>query len=123
MRPCARDLRLGEELLCPLAAEPRMNAGDELDGLLDPEPSGQNRDIGDERGLGHQLGARGERLAAEHLELAFIGGESEYGAQGRGLAGAVRTDEPDDAAGLHGKIDVVESDLRTESLGEAARLN
>ena len=38
----------------------------------------------------------------------------------RGLAGAVRTDEPDDAAGLDREIDVVERDVRAVFLGQVA---
>ena len=62
--------------------------------------AGQHRDVGDEAGVVHERGAFAKRFAAQHLQLPFVGGESEDGAQSAGLAGAVRADEADDAARL-----------------------
>ena len=60
----------------------------------------------------HECGAFAKRLAAQHLQLSLVGGQSQDGAQGGGLAGSVRADEPDDAAGLHGKVGAIERNVR-----------
>ena len=102
----------------PVAAESRMHAGDEVDGLIDPQPAGQHRDVGNEAGIVHERGAFAKRLAAQHVEPPFIGGETEDGAQRAGLARAVRADEADDAPGFHGKIGAIERNVRAVFLGQ-----
>jgi hypothetical protein len=42
-----------------------MNAGDEVDGLVDTQPARQHRDVGDETGVAHEVGALAHRLATE----------------------------------------------------------
>jgi hypothetical protein len=76
------------------------------------QPGRQHRDVRDEAGLMHEQGALAERLAAEHLQLALVGGEPQHGAQRAGLAGAVRTDEADDASRLDGEVGSIERDER-----------
>src|ERR1700730_12072491 len=49
---------------------------------------------------------------------ALVWGEPQIVSQRGGLSGAVRSDEPDDAAGLDREIDVVERDLFTVVLRE-----
>jgi len=66
----------------------------------------------------HERRAFTKRLAAQHLELSFVGDEAEDGTERRGLAGAVRADEADDAAGLHGEIGTVQRDMRAVLFGE-----
>ena len=97
----------------PVAAKSRMHAGDEIDGLIDAQPGGQHRDVGDEAGVMHQRGALAQRLATQHLQLPFVGGQPQDGAQRGGLTGAVRADEPDDAAGFDREIGAIQRDVRS----------
>ena len=53
---------LRQQRLRAVAAESRVHAGDEIDGLIDPQPGGQHGDIGDETGLAHQRGALAETV-------------------------------------------------------------
>ncbi len=75
-----------------------MDSCDEVDCLIDAQPSRQHGDVGDEAGVVHEIGALGERLTAQDLEPAYVSGQAENGAQCGGFSGAVRADEPDDAA-------------------------
>ena len=54
------------------------------------------------------------------FELALIGGEAEDRVEGGGLAGAVGTDEPEDAALFDAQVDAVQGDGRAEGLAQAA---
>src|SRR5258708_12236805 len=60
----------------------------------------------------HECGAFAKWLVTQHVQLPLVGGEAQDGAQSGGLAGAVRTDEADDAAGLHGEIGAIQRDMR-----------
>ena len=77
-----------------------MYAGDEVDRLIDLEPGRHHGDVRDEARLVHECRAIAKGLATQHRQLALVGREAEYGAQRRGLAGAVRSDETDDPPGL-----------------------
>src|SRR5258708_25375957 len=98
--PLAGDLGLREECHGAIAAESGMNAGHEIDGLVDAQPRGQHCHVGDEAAFVHQLGAVAKRFAAQYGQMTFIIGEPQNGAQSAGFAGAVGTDESDDTARL-----------------------
>ena len=68
----------------------------------------------------HQLGALLARIEAEHGQIAFDGGETQDRLQRSGLAGAVRTDQSDDAARFDVETHAVESHRRTVALGDVA---
>ncbi len=57
----------------PVAAKSRMHAGDEVDGLIDPQPCRQHGDVGDEAGVAHERGPLANGSRPEHLQLPFIG--------------------------------------------------
>src|SRR5574337_21361 len=90
------------------AAEARMHRFHVLDGVLDLEPARQRGHVGDEAHVVHHPGAALARIMAEHIQLAVEIGEPENGLERRGLAGAVRADQADDAAFLDVEIYLVE---------------
>src|SRR5437588_595597 len=103
--------------------EARVHAVDEIERLPDPQPARQHRHVGDEAHLAHQLIALRARIEPEHGELPAEGGEPENRLERRGLPGAVRTDEPDDAAGLDREAHPVQGARGAVTLGESTRLN
>ena len=76
-----------------------MHAGDELDRLADADPARQHGHVGDEADVLHQFVALGARVEAEHPQIALEGDQAQHRLQRGGLAGAVRADQADDAAG------------------------
>ena len=96
---------------------------DEVDRLPDAQPGGEHRDVGDEARLAHERRPVAERLTTEHAKLALVAGESQHGPQGGGLAGAVRTDQTDDAARLDDETHVIERHERAVFLGQAGGTN
>ena len=113
----------GQEALRLRAIESRMHAGDVVERLRDPHPARQHGDVGDEADVAHELIALGPGVAAEHLQLALVGGEAEDRVERGGLAGAVGTDEAEDAALFDAQVDAVERDGRAEGLAQAARFD
>src|SRR6185503_6918348 len=63
------------------------------------------------------------RISPEHAQVSLVGRETDNRVQRGGLAGAVGTDQPDDAALLDLQIDAVEGDGRAVRLVEAASLD
>ena len=116
----ALDGGLRQKTLGLRAVESRMDAGDVVERLRDPHPARQHGDVGDEADVAHQLIALGPRIAAEHLQLALVGGEAEDRVERGGLAGAVGADEPEDAAFFDAQVDAVQRDGRAEGLAQAA---
>ncbi len=100
--------------------ESRMHAADVVERLRDPEPAGQHGDVGDETDVAHELVALVPGVASEHLQLTLIRSEAEKRVDRGGLARAVGTDEPEDAALFDTQIEAVEGDGRPEGLAEAA---
>ena len=80
----------------------------------DADPARQHRDVGDEADVLHEPVALVVGVEAEHRELAVEAREAEQGLERGRLAGAVRADQPDDAAGLDVEIHVVECARRAE---------
>ena len=106
-----------------LAIEARMHAGDEVDRLRNLQPARQHRDIGDEAHLFHERVALRARIEPQHLELAVERREAEDGLDHRGLAGAVRADQADDAARFHVEIHSANHRRAAVALGETASFN
>ena len=102
------------------AIESRMHAGDVVERLRNPYPARQHGDIGNEADIAHELIALGPGIASEHLQLSLIRGEAENRVERGGLAGAVGTDESEDAALFDAQIDAVQRDGCAEGLAEAA---
>ena len=92
------------------AIESRMHAGDVIERLRNLDPARQHGDIGDEADIAHELIALGPGIASEHLQLSLVRGEAENRVERGGLAGAVGTDESEDAALFHAQIDAVQRD-------------
>src|SRR6266852_7499888 len=97
-----------------------MHAGDVFERLRNPRPARQHGDIGNEADIAHELIARGPGVASEHVQLPLIWGEAENRVERGGLAGAVGTDEPEDAALFNTQIDAVQRDGCAEGLAKAA---
>jgi hypothetical protein len=76
--------------------------------LADTEPAGQHGNVGDEADILHELVALGTRVASEDTQLAVELGEAEDGLEKGRFAGAVGTDQSNDASGLDGKADGVD---------------
>ena len=70
-----------------------MHAGDVVEQLRNPHPARQHRDVGDETDIAHELLARAPGIAAEHLQFALVGSETENRIERGRFAGAVRTDQ------------------------------
>ena len=100
-----------------------MHAGDIIERLRNPQPARQHGDIGDETHVAHELIALGPRVASEHPQFSLIGGEAENRVECGALAGAVGTDESEDAALFDAQIDAIERDGCAEGLAEAACFN
>ena len=107
----AGDTGFGQQCRRPVAAKARMDAGDEIDGVVDAQPRRQHRDIGDETRIVHERRAFVKGLAAQHLKPTLVGGQSKNGAQSAGLAGAVGPDEPDYTARLHREIGPIQRNV------------
>ena len=106
----ALDVGLGEKPFRLRAIESRMNAGDVVEHLRDADPARQHGDVGDEGDVAHELFALGPGIAPEDVQLSLIGDEAEDGVEGGALAGAVGTDEAEDAALFDAEIDAVQGD-------------
>ena len=117
------DVGAGEEFLGALAIEARVHAGDEVHRLRNLDPARQHRHVGDETHFVHEGVALRARIEAEHLELAIERGEPEDGLDHRGLAGAVRADQADDAARFHVEIHASNYRRIAVALGETASFN
>ena len=100
--------------------ESGMHAGDVLQRLRNFYPARQHGDIGNEADITHELVAFTPGVAAEHLQLSLVRGETQDGVERRRLAGAIGTDESKDAALFHTQIEAVQRDGCAEGLAEAA---
>src|SRR6476469_5942933 len=85
----------------------RMNAGNVVERLGDADPARQDGDIGNEADIAHELVALGPRIAAQHSQLSLIGSEAENRVQRGGFAGAVRSDDAENATIFHAQINAV----------------
>ena len=99
--------------------ESRMHAGDIVERLGNPDPARQHGHIGNETDIAHEPFAIGPGVASQHFEFSLVGNEAEDRVQRGGLAGAVGTDESEDAALFHPQIDAVQRDRRAESFAQA----
>jgi hypothetical protein len=68
----AFDYRLGEKTFRFRPIEFRMNSGDVIEQLRNPDPTRQHCDIGNERDIAHELVARVPRITSEDSQLSFI---------------------------------------------------
>src|ERR1700691_4928541 len=100
--------------------ESRMHAGDLVECLRDPDPARQHGTGRHEADIAPELIALVPGVASEHFQFSLIRREAENCIERRGLAGAVRTDESQDAALFNAQIDAVESDRCSERLTETA---
>src|ERR1019366_3293945 len=69
--------------------------------------------------IAHELIALAPGVASQHAQFPLVGREAEHRVEGGGLACAVGTDEPQDAALFHPHIDAVQRDGRAEGLAQA----
>src|SRR5215468_7801842 len=102
------DVRLRQKAVCFGAIKAGMHAGNVLQQLRHLHPTRQDSDISDEAGVAHQTVAFAPRFASEHAELSLIRDEAKKCIERSGLAGAVRPDQPENAAFLNPQIDAVE---------------
>ena len=83
------------------------------------QPARQHRDVGDEGDALHQLVALVVRVESEHAQRSLAAREPEHRLERGGLAGAVRADQADDAAGLDLEGDAVERRGLAEALPQS----
>src|SRR5437660_11315449 len=114
------DGRLREKAFRLGAIESRVLALDVVERLRNPQPARQHGDIGDKTDIPHELIAFSPGIAPQYLQLSVIGGEPENGVQRRSLAGAVGTDEADNASLFDAQVDTVQRDSRPKGFAEAA---
>ena len=105
------------------AIESRMHAGNVVERLRNPYPAGQHSDIGDEADIAHELIALVPGIASQHPQLSLVRGEAENRVERGGLACAVGTDEPEDAALFDPQIDAIQRDGCAEGLAQTARFD
>src|SRR5258706_4892489 len=116
------DVGFGKKAFCLRTIESWMHASHIFDHLRDLDPARQYGDIGDEADIAHELIARGPRIPSQYLQLSRVGDKAEDGVERGSLAGAVGTDEPEDAALFYTEMDAIQRDGSTETLAEAASL-
>ncbi len=97
-----------------------MHAGDVVERLRNSYPAREHGDIGNEADIAHELIALGPGIPSEHFQFSLIWSEADNRIERGCLAGAVGTDEPEDAALFDTQIDAVQRDGRTERLAEPA---
>ena len=68
----------------------------------------------------HELFARIPRIAPEHGQLSVVRSEPKNRIERGGLARAIGTDQSEDAALFHAKIDIVQRDGCAENFAETA---
>ena len=102
------------------AIESRMHAGDVVERLRNPHPARQHGDIGDEADIAHELIALASRGRVRAPSALPDRGEAENRVERGALAGAVGTDESEDAALFDTQIDAVQRDGCAEGLAQAA---
>ena len=78
-----------------------MNSGHIIEHLRDPHPAREHGDIGNETDIAHQLVALDPGIASEHPELSLIRRQTQNGVERGAFAGAVRPDQPENAAFIH----------------------
>src|SRR5580704_10023243 len=100
-----------------------MHALAESERLPDAHPARQHRDVGHEAHLAHQRVALPARVEPEYLQLPAEGSKPEDRLERGGLAGAVRTDEADDASRLDVETHAIEGARRAVGLAQSARFN
>src|SRR4051794_14205997 len=96
-----------------------MNAFDVFERLRHAHAARHHGDVGDEGDVAHQSIAVTPWIAPEDLQLALKGSEAEDRVKGSALAGAVRTDDAEDAPFFDVEIDAVERDGCAERFAEA----
>src|SRR5947208_4654750 len=97
-----------------------MHAGYVVEQLRNPDPTRQHGDIGNKGDIAHQFFARVPRVATEHGQLSVIGSESKNRIERGRFAGAIRTDESQDATLFDPKIDIVKRYGCAENFAEPA---
>src|SRR4029077_9930599 len=97
-----------------------MHAADVVEQLRNPYPARQHGDVGDEADVPHEKVAFGPRVAPEHLQFSLMRGEAEDRVQRGGLAGAVGTDESEDATLFDAQMNAFQSDGGSERFTETA---
>jgi hypothetical protein len=78
-----------------------MNRCDEIERLPHPHPARQHGNVSDEAHIADKTIALPPRISPEDPEVPLVGCEADDCVQRGGLAGAVGTDQPDDATFVH----------------------
>src|SRR3984957_2804267 len=108
-----------QEPLCFGTIESGMHTGYIFESLRDSNPAGKHGDIGNETDVAHQLIADAPWVAPQNLQFPLVRSQAEDLIQCSGLAGAVGTDESEDAPLFHPQIDTIQRDLRAEGFSQA----
>src|SRR5262245_28805844 len=85
-----------------------MHAGDIVQHLRDPHPARQDGNVSDEAHIAHELITLCPGVAPEHPEFPLVWSEAENHIERGGLARAVGTDEPQDAALLDSHVNTIQ---------------
>src|ERR1700758_3321590 len=96
-----------------------MHAGDVFERLRNPYPTRQHGDIRNEADVAHELIALSPGIASEHFQFSLIWSEADNRVERGRFAGAVGTDESEDAALFDTQIDAVQRNGCAERLAEA----
>jgi hypothetical protein len=78
-----------------------VNRCNEIERLCHPHPSRQHGHVGDEADIADQSVPLLPRIPSEDAEFSLVGCEADDRVQRRGLAGAVGTEQADDAPFVH----------------------
>src|SRR6266404_4309487 len=97
-----------------------MNACDVIEQIRNAHPARQHGDVGDERDVAHELLARAPRVASEHFQFALVWSQTKDRIERRRFAGAVWTDEPEDAALFDSQVNAIERHGSAERFAKTA---
>src|SRR5262249_27043561 len=119
----ALDVRLRQKSFRLRALESRMDAFHVVERLRHADPARKDGDVGDEGDVARELVALAPGLVTEDRQIAVVLREAEDRVERGALAGAVGTDQSEDAPFIDAKIDAVQRDRAAVGLAEAARFD
>src|SRR5712692_11578921 len=97
-----------------------MHAGHVVERLRNPHPARQDRNIGNEAHIAHELITLAPGVAPQHPQFSLIGCEAENRVECGGFACSVRTDQSEDATLFYAQIHAIQRDGFAEGLAETA---
>jgi len=102
-----RNLCICQQVLCSFPGKIVVDGLDEVQQLVDTDPTRQNRHVSDKANVLHQFLALAKRVQTQHRKATLAIGQPKYRFQEGRLARAVRTDKARNAPFFYIEADVV----------------